>query len=55
MSEGGGGGGSRPDCQNTAMITLFLVLSVFYRGGPMFYQWFYFRKNYSFSRNQTGV
>ena len=54
---GVGGWGYRPDCQKTALTTLFcfffcvcLVLNLFYRRGPMVY----FRETYNFSTFQRG-
>ena len=49
-------GRSRPVCQKTALTT-FLVINSFYvvySGGPIVYQWYYFRENYSFQRVHRG-
>ena len=42
----GGGGGSRPDCQKTALTTFLVVLNLLKksnRGCSMVYQWFIFK------------
>ena len=44
FNAGGGGGGSRPDCQKRALTTVVLVLNLFYSFTVVCHQWFISKK-----------